>query len=349
MTYSFLSEYDKKILLNRLRDINSELFYDKLTHNKVLFNKNIQADAYILIPNGYKSLLWYTYYKKDNVCILINFNDFNKIQDMKIYSSCFTTDLIINDSIFLGYQTINTSECNEIYGKYKQVFFACTDIIRYKGKNLDYVNYYDKIKLYSNIFTHDIRQISYNKYTLIFGLAIIKENYNELTLAIEGASYSVKNIEYVRLNMPKSLGFLAISSLHINHAGKNEALFKIKAELQADVYNLYFYDKGSSENFHNIAFINNYQKSVFMNGIFRNIKENSNLDLLEESDDEEEFENISDDKYVDTNKSVVMKCQYNKKFKKWEPMSIVNTNKIINRSELYNIEKNLNERIEKKY
>ena len=35
-----------------------------------------------------------------------------------------------------------------------------------------------------------------------------------------------------------------------------------------------------------------------MNSIFRNIKENRNLDLLEESDDEDEFENINLDKYL---------------------------------------------------
>jgi hypothetical protein len=64
-----------------------------------------------------------------------------------------------------------------------------------------------------------------------------------------------------------------------------------------------------------------------MNNLFRNIKENKNLDLLEESDDEEDFENISDDKYVDLNKSCYMKCIYNKKFRKWEPIQII-TNKI---------------------
>ena len=31
---------------------------------------------------------------------------------------------------------------------------------------------------------------------------------------------------------------------------------------------------------------------LMMNSLFRTIKENNNLDLLEESDDEEEFENI---------------------------------------------------------
>ena len=33
-----------------------------------------------------------------------------------------------------------------------------------------------------------------------------------------------------------------------------------------------------------------------------------NLDALEESDDEDEFENINDDKYVDLDKCVKMEC-----------------------------------------
>ena len=57
-----------------------------------------------------------------------------------------------------------------------------------------------------------------------------------------------------------------------------------------------------------------------MNKLFRNIKENDNLDTLEESDDEEEFENISLDKYVDLNKKYIMKCEYNFSFKKWVPL-----------------------------
>ena len=35
-----------------------------------------------------------------------------------------------------------------------------------------------------------------------------------------------------------------------------------------------------------------------MNSLFRTIKENENLDSLEESDDEEEFENSNVDKFV---------------------------------------------------
>jgi hypothetical protein len=59
-----------------------------------------------------------------------------------------------------------------------------------------------------------------------------------------------------------------------------------------------------------------------MNKLFRNIKENQNLDALEESDDEEEFENEREDKFVFLERSFKMNCQYNSKFKKWVPLSL---------------------------
>jgi hypothetical protein len=60
-----------------------------------------------------------------------------------------------------------------------------------------------------------------------------------------------------------------------------------------------------------------------MNNIFRKIKENENLDAIEESDDEEDFENIDYDKYVDLKKYVFMECKFSMKFKKWIPIRVV--------------------------
>ena len=57
-----------------------------------------------------------------------------------------------------------------------------------------------------------------------------------------------------------------------------------------------------------------------MNSLFRNIKENENLDLLEESDDEDEFENTDAAKYVDLDKEIIMQCVYNSIFKRWRPL-----------------------------
>ena len=76
---------------------------------------------------------------------------------------------------------------------------------------------------------------------------------------------------------------------------------------------------------YNYANIPDFKTSVYMNFLFRNIKENKNLDTLEESDDEEEFQNISEDKYVYLDKSFCMKCVYNKLHKRWTPLEVIDS------------------------
>jgi hypothetical protein len=60
-----------------------------------------------------------------------------------------------------------------------------------------------------------------------------------------------------------------------------------------------------------------------MNGLFRNIRENKNLDAIEESDDEEDFQDSRIDKYVDLKKTLSIECVFNQKFKKWVPKKVV--------------------------
>jgi hypothetical protein len=76
-----------------------------------------------------------------------------------------------------------------------------------------------------------------------------------------------------------------------------------------------------------------------MNNEFRRIKENGNLDLLEESDDEEEFENVSVDKFVDLEKSLVMECVYMPRFRKWCPERIVDAARLTDRRDIVALEK----------
>ena len=95
-------------------------------------------------------------------------------------------------------------------------------------------------------------------------------------------------------------------------------VFNVSPDIQNDVYYLRN-DSNSEELF---AGIPDYKTSIMMNNIFRNIKENKNLDELEESDSEEEFENEKIDKFVYLDKCVRMLCEYNYKFKKWVPIKI---------------------------
>jgi hypothetical protein len=116
-----------------------------------------------------------------------------------------------------------------------------------------------------------------------------------------------------------------------NNNNKKYKIFIVSADIQNDIYNLVDPDAVINDNELSnyaisnklIASIPDYKTSVFMNTLFRNIKENRSLDALEESDDEDEFENTNIDKFVDLTKKIKMKCIFNYKFKKWTPIECV--------------------------
>jgi hypothetical protein len=114
-----------------------------------------------------------------------------------------------------------------------------------------------------------------------------------------------------------------------------QAAFIIRPNVQNDIYELFVRSTVKSPQtkqshddefvFHAFAHIPNYKTSVMMNNLFRTIKENQRLDSMEESDDECEFENIDQDKFVSLRTEYKMICKLNKKFCKWVPISIVDT------------------------
>jgi hypothetical protein len=100
---------------------------------------------------------------------------------------------------------------------------------------------------------------------------------------------------------------------------KLPTVFEVKADLQFDIYHLYAFGAKSKREYYGLAYIPNYKTSVLMNGIFRKIKENKSLDYIEESDDEDDFQDMRIDKYVDLKKTAVMECMFHPKFKRWVP------------------------------
>jgi hypothetical protein len=100
-----------------------------------------------------------------------------------------------------------------------------------------------------------------------------------------------------------------------------KAVFKITADIEPDIYNLFIYKNGQEE-YYGVAFIPDYKTSVMMNKLFRKIKENENLDAIEESDTEDEFENVKEDKFVHLDRSYKFRCEYNHKFNRWCPVSL---------------------------
>ena len=103
---------------------------------------------------------------------------------------------------------------------------------------------------------------------------------------------------------------------------RKTTIFQVCADIQNDIYHLYAQDSNKKSIYYDVAYISNYKTSVFMNRIFRNIKENECLDTMEESDDEDDFQDMNPAKYVDLKKIVNMEFQFNMKFKRWVPIEI---------------------------
>lgn len=105
------------------------------------------------------------------------------------------------------------------------------------------------------------------------------------------------------------------SSSRTGATGTATAILTVVADVREDIYTLY----AASSTPVGTANIPDYKTSIMMNSLFRNIKENRNLDALEESDDEDEFEDTREDKYVDTTKRINMVCEYSAKYRSWIP------------------------------
>jgi hypothetical protein len=207
-----------------------------------------------------------------------------------------------------------------------------------------------------------MRQISYNNSFIVFGLPIITNTQEELDKKLENLKYPIDFIQMYILNQVNIFSIIkysdylksAVEPKYVEAKKevvktqlksverdksvkiKKEYVFLIKPDIQNDIYQLFAIDDTDCGTAH----IPDFETSVMMNKLFRIIKENDNLDALEESDDEEEFENDQLDKFVKLNKSEKMWCKYNFKFKRWIPIKVASsTSEIISVEELKNVTK----------
>lgn len=274
-----------------------------------LIKNIIYADTFIALPKGRKCILWFTTYITQNIPILLYLDDNYNIIDTNIFNVCFDDELVI------GKGTIFTGILFKLNNHYH---FSCSDIHYYKGQLVENKTFKDKLKVFEFLFNYNIKQIIFDKNTLIVGLPIINTNYKDIISHINVLPYPIYAIKLFKYNNVYPIGIL-------KHQVKEHlyAFFNIKASLENDIYDIFC--RGNNKPY-GIAMIPDFKTSVMMNKLFRKIKENENLDFLEHSDDEGEFENTREDKFVDLNKQLCMKCVYVHRFNKWKPISIAPKN-----------------------
>ena len=218
--------------------------------------------------------------------------------------------------VFNGDLCLGTIFSGTLFHYKNSKFFAIDDIHYYKGKNKERADTNTKLKLLY-IMNHEIKQVVFTKYDVVVGLPIIHTNRRSLMEQFDILPYKITSIKYFPHDRHQAPYYSPFNQICYTNTFPNAptAVFKVSAANQNDIYNLFCYSKGKTNYFYGTAFIPDYNTSVTLNNLFRNIRENKNLDYLEESDDEEEFENTRDDKYLIENKELNI-CYYNYRFKK---------------------------------
>lgn len=284
---------------------NVELSYEKITHNKV------QSDIYLIIPRGKKCFIWFKYYQNKPFCFMMTLNLKNKkITNIEVKKTSFNKELCSGRGTILYGTNFYVNETN---------CFNIENLYYFKGHNATNYNQYRKLKFVSEITSNYISQKKIIKNQIILGTPIISNNFGDINKKAKEVSFSIYAIQQRLLFKNKTF----LNLIYKN----NDVIYKtflVKPTIVNDIYDLFALDENNSLQKFKIGYIPDYKTSVLMNSYFRTIKENDNLDALEESDSEEEFENMSLDKFVNLEKQEIMKCVYNRKFNGWVPIEITN-------------------------
>lgn len=342
-----ITPYIKQLLIKQLPYI--ELCNERIIHQKVHYNK---FDFVRVIPKGHKGLLWFKTDKSNNTfCYFIslkkpqllqnnnfgrtNFNNkYNKYnKNVKHYNKPnITADHIFYikhfQTSFHKYLTNQSQFASGtiLYGtflKHENVpYFTTEDILYYKGSTCFNKNWSEKLSYIQEVLTTYIHNNIHTKNSIVILSAFTKKLPCSISDITNDVPYEIYSTQYFSMNKNS-----IYTKKYVNKSISTK-IFYVLPSIQDDIYEIYDTFNNSTikhdENNNSLGFlhISSYKTSVMMNNIFRIIKENDNLDYLEESDDEEEFENINIDKFVDLKKCIPMECSYNIKHKMWEPIRV---------------------------
>jgi hypothetical protein len=323
-----LSNFEMNQTLKRMPYF--ELSYE-LNNHKTVWSKETPDILTLYIPFGKKYFAWFFFYEKTNGIFLIELNREKRISKM----SFIKIENPSKNDLKIFYGTI-------IYGTLSENSFIIEDLLFFKG-----VATKDFTTLQRwNCITELIKTAEIQPPTMSLKIPALIPSIPQYQFHhIQTRELNAVNKPYInfmannqpqkqetppQLTVPKGEG----------HQTKNfhkkqyleETTFMVQADISFDMYKLFVYSPNNLLIFYDYAMIPKYETSKKMNELFRTIRENKNIDLIEESDDEEDdYENPNPVKYVDLEKKIAMKCVFHRKFKKWIPLFVANPKeKIIN-------------------
>jgi hypothetical protein len=317
-----------------------ELSYETISHRKV----SEPYDVALAIPLGKKYYIWMTFDGRRNVCYLMEITRDKRIGNITEVDTKFTDSLSFGTVLYGTLSSDDSASQNKV--------FIIEDIFYHNGISVKHHTFSEKLGAIDTLFSQKSILLYDSVAKFSFGLPVMWKSSGEDAESrdkqmVDMCGYTVHHIQYRSLTQIVPYINMSAKPKQPQHAPtmdapviehtfheriptfnyskpqyKHNTVFMVKADMQFDIYHLYAYGANKSHVYCGLAGIPTYKTSVVMNGLFRNIRENQNIDYIEESDDEEDFENIQLDKYVSMEKMIPIECYFHKRFKKWVPLHV---------------------------
>jgi len=259
--------------------------------------QQLNYDFCRLIPKGPKKLVHFCLDENNNYCAYLKNKDkHNNYKPQKLTLSFDKSLCIGKGTVIIG--TLITYQC-------LQCFFI-EDITIYKSNILESSKWKSKLQIIQNVIKN-INMDNIYPHNFLFGTPITRSKIEDLENV--SVPYKLYSTEYLYSNKKYFIKQIQYDL--------NTKTFFVRPDVKPDIYRLYL------EKYVGYAYIPDFKTSKLLNSVFRNIPENDNLDCLEESDDDESFENVDNTKHIHMNEIKRFKCVYNNKFKQWKPIQLV--------------------------
>ena len=297
--------------------------YEYTTHKDVRGKDRL----YVALPFGKRHFAWFTHYKNQNVCFLIELSIGHTMSMKQIYPiiTSFDSQLSLGTILYGTIVHKDNTSC-----------FVMDDIIYDTGCKTASVPYINKVHRFKDMCENQLGHTIYHPKQVLFVLPEMDIDMMNMAPKIPLLQYPFYCIMSVNLyGNTKRVKVITKNNTQI------KGIFLIKPRIKSDTYELHVYDNNKTI-FHGFASIDTYVRSVAMNNLFRTIRENHYLDAIEESDDEDDFQNISPEKYVHLDRQIKMLCRWNPRFKRWIPLDKVDDkNQLITMKEAIRLERQI--------
>ena len=258
------------------------------------FSKNLNNPHIICTKtHGNPYLLFCTQINGVNYTLLID----KKVKTGYEYPKMFVLHYKFSDEIYNG----TLIECELVKDNYEEWFLLLADIYAYKGSNMSSTMIINRINIIYSILENDFKKDSQDICPVFVKRYFDYSDYKDIMLGefLPSLNYKCRGLYFVPINPKYSKILYLFKDDEVGkiyekkkNAGNSLIRFKIVKTLKSDVYDLYIKEKDTLKK-HGLACLPSMKSSKMVRGVFGDCKE------LED---------------------IIMECQFNKRFEKWEPI-----------------------------